>query len=84
MKNKTATGSNTSAQGGSEVGERSPEMTDQADSKSMDSTKSAEEEDDEVLFHKRYFWHVYSDVLLFNLLLLRATNKPVINLPFTI
>lgn len=43
--------SNSSAQVGSDGGERSPEATDQTDSKSLDSTKIAEEEDDEVLFH---------------------------------
>lgn len=51
LKKKTSMGSNSSAQVGSDGGERSPEATDQTDSKSVDSTKSAEEEDDEVLLH---------------------------------
>ncbi|XP_078167359.1 cyclin-like protein isoform X2 [Carex rostrata] len=48
LKKKTTIGSNSSAQVGSDGGDKSPDATtDQTDSKSVDSTKIAEEEDDE-------------------------------------
>jgi hypothetical protein len=57
LKKKTSIGSNSSAQVRSDGDDRLPEATDQMDSKSVDSIKSAEEEDDEVL-SRTYLFHV--------------------------
>jgi hypothetical protein len=67
LKKKTTIGSNSLAQVRSDGDDRSPEATDQTDSKSVDSTKSAEEEDDEVL-SRTFFMLINSWCLLLSLL----------------